>query len=59
MISDESFIENVKYYWREYNDPTRYMGWEINRCMELMPIFYTAYANYTMNKYLLDTYTEK
>lgn len=57
---DEQFCSMVAYFWKEKEDPTRYVGWDRERCERVMNTFYTAWTKFEAAKrmlYLLaDTY---
>jgi hypothetical protein len=41
--SDDEFRRMVAYNWLEEDDPTRFVGWDAERCKRLMPAFYEAW----------------
>jgi len=41
---DEGFVRMVIYFFEEKGTPTRYAGWEAERCQKLMPLFYEAWC---------------
>jgi hypothetical protein len=42
--SDQEFIRDVCYFWREKGDPTRLTNWDEKRCQQLMPAFFEAWS---------------
>lgn len=44
MSDDDEFKRDVRYFYQEKGDPTRFSGWDAARCQRLLPAFYEAWS---------------
>ena len=57
-VIDSRFKDEVAFYWRRYRDPTRFAGWDEERCRRLMPAFQLAFSQYVAFEILADLAAE-
>lgn len=48
------FKQGVLYFWKEKEDPTRYVGWDEKLCRDLMPHFWHVWCQYQMTRTVMD-----
>lgn len=56
--ADESFRDMIAFFWKEKGDPTRYSGWDADRCQRLMPQFFEAWSKCELYRGIADTTAE-
>jgi hypothetical protein len=59
MDDDAEFRRNVAYFWLEKGDPTRYVGWDEDRCSKVWPSFLLLFKNYLAFHLMLDEVARK